>query len=590
MSQRFVRCPYCGIPHDERASVCPATGRSLDRRRSPGAMPAVPQAPSSQKHVPSPRSSAPASVPQLPPPTRAPSPALAQKAAKRDLQGKTIGGKYLVKSVLGEGGMGSVYEAEHLTLGRAVAVKVLSPQQARKKDAVKRFHHEARAAGAIGHPNICEVYDFGTLDDGSPYLVMERLTGETLAERIAREGGLPPDDVIDILVQMLSGLVAAHEKGVVHRDIKPENIFLSRRVGCPPVVKLLDFGVSKMLSPVLSGGRDEDMDLTRTGMVMGTPYYMAPEQARGDRNLDVRVDLWAAGVILYETLTGRRPFQAANYNALLLLILSTAPRPATEVRPSLPIAFDAVIGKAMSRTREHRYQSADEFQTDLQALRATLTKRSNAATQTSESMRARPPARPGSRPTTSSSADIPITFAPATPDRGERAVTPPPRSARTPTPEPRGATPPSLPRAQASPVRTPPPSSRKLPPPVPAKKGSTESSRARRAPPVPSMDDYRDEDVTDLQGETYKPYVSPGEIDATTEKRGPELELMLASAQKELRASQEAEAAKKPRARQPSLSDDTVKMGSELEERLAEARRLLQAQRRSGGSRGGSKR
>src|SRR5579863_8844535 len=154
--------------------------------------------------------------------------------------------------------MGTVFEAEHLMIGRTVAVKVLHPNQARKKNAVRRFHQEARAAGAIGHPNICEVYDLGTLDDESPYLVMERLVGETLADRIAAEGGLPFDDVIEILVQVLSGLVSAHEKGIIHRDIKPEKVFLTRRVGCPPICKLLDFGVSKMIGPLV-GGRDEDL-------------------------------------------------------------------------------------------------------------------------------------------------------------------------------------------------------------------------------------------------------------------------------------------------------------------------------------------
>jgi serine/threonine protein kinase len=290
------------------------------------------------------------------------------RQAHRDLIGRTISGKYLVRSVLGEGGMGAVYEAENIPLGRSVAVKVLHPAQARKKVAVKRFHQEARAAGAIGHPNICEVYDLGTLDDGSPYLVMERLVGETLADRIASEGGLPFDDVIDVLTQVLSGLVAAHEKGIVHRDIKPENIFLTKRVGCPPLAKLLDFGVSKMIAPVM-GEKEEDLDLTRTGMVMGTPFYMSPEQARGDRNLDARVDLYACGIILYEALTGKRPFTAANYNALLLQILTTSPRPARELRPALPLGFDEVLDKALARSRDDRFQSAAEFQRDLQSLR-----------------------------------------------------------------------------------------------------------------------------------------------------------------------------------------------------------------------------
>jgi serine/threonine protein kinase len=359
------------------------------------------------------------------------------RAPRRDLTGKTVGGKYLVRSVLGEGGMGTVFEAEHLSLGRSVAVKVLHPNQARKKNAVRRFHQEARAAGAIGHPNICEVYDLGTLDDGSPYLVMEKLVGETLADRIAAEGGLPFDDAIDILVQVLSGLVAAHEKSIVHRDIKPENVFLTRRVGCPPLVKLLDFGVSKMIAPPL-GGKDEDLDLTRTGMVMGTPYYMSPEQARGDRNLDARVDLYACGVIFYEALTGRRPFTAANYNALLLQILSTSPRPARDLRPALPSGFDAVLDKAMARSRDDRYRTAAELQGDLQALRD---RHNTAPAHLGDAVRAASHVPPGARglvapdagalqsgpgesaravpEPTPSSVEIPIVFSGETPQSGE---------------------------------------------------------------------------------------------------------------------------------------------------------------------------
>jgi serine/threonine protein kinase len=329
--------------------------------------------------------------------------------------------------------MGTVFEAEHLTIGRSVAVKVLHPNQARKKNAVRRFHQEARAAGGIGHPNICEVYDLGTLDDASPYLVMEKLVGETLADRIASEGGLPFDDVIETLVQVLSGLVAAHEKGIVHRDIKPENVFLTRRVGCPPLVKLLDFGVSKMIVQPFEDKKDDEFDLTRTGMVMGTPYYMAPEQARGDRNLDARVDLYACGVMLYEALTGRRPFSAANYNALLLQILSTNPRPARDLRPALPGGFDAVIDRAMARSRDDRYRTATEFQRDLQALRD---RHNGPPASLGDALRGSsfgPPERAGaerpSRPRpfetrgvpapTPSSVEIPIVFSGETPQSGE---------------------------------------------------------------------------------------------------------------------------------------------------------------------------
>jgi len=366
VSQRFFRCAHCGLPHDLTQTICPATGKAIDRRRynnssipadrdvNGGMVPPLYRRPISQP--PPPQQPAMRPVSEMPP------------RAGRDLIGKTIGGKYLVRSVLGEGGMGTVFEAENVPLGRSVAVKVLHPAQARKRTAVKRFHQEARAAGAIGHPNICEVYDLGTLDDGSPYLVMERLLGETLADRIASEGGLPFEDVIDVVTQVLSGLVAAHEKGIVHRDIKPENIFLTKRVGVPALAKLLDFGVSKMIAPIFED-RDEDLDLTRTGMVMGTPFYMSPEQARGDRNLDARVDLYACGIILYEALTGKRPFTAANYNALLLQILTTKPRPARELRPALPFGFDEVLDKALERSRENRFQSAAEFQRELQLLR-----------------------------------------------------------------------------------------------------------------------------------------------------------------------------------------------------------------------------
>ena len=307
MSQRFIRCPHCALPHDGDQEVCPAH-RAGDSRDPP-----------SQAAV----------IAATPPPS-------SRRAVAGHLLGKTIGGKYRVRGVLGEGGMGTVFEAEHIALGRSVAVKVLHATQATKKDAVRRFQQEARAAGAIGHPNICGVIDLGTLDDGSPYLVMERLVGETLADRVAAEGGLPFEDVIDILIQVLSGLVAAHEKGIVHRDIKPENIFLTQRVGCPPLVKLLDFGVSKMTGGRAGAIRPEDLALTRTGMVMGTPYYMAPEQARGERDLDARVDLYACGVILYEALTGRRPFTAANYNALLMQILTATPRSRKRAPPGAP--------------------------------------------------------------------------------------------------------------------------------------------------------------------------------------------------------------------------------------------------------------
>ncbi|WP_437277809.1 serine/threonine-protein kinase [Sorangium sp. So ce375] len=278
----------------------------------------------------------------------------------RSLLGHVIGDKYAVTAIIGEGGMGAVYEAEHLQIGRLVAVKVMHPRErTQRREAISRLEHEARVAGRIGHPNICEVYDMGWLPDGSPYLVMERLRGETLAQRIDRCGVVPPNELVDIMLQVLSALVTAHDRGVVHRDLKPENIFLSERAGMLPVAKLLDFGISQ------ASGVDGVMDLTRTGMVMGTPYYMAPEQARGDVELDRRLDLWAAGVILYEALTGQRPFVAGNYNALLVQILTLWHRPVTELDPTIPPGLSRLVDRALAKSRDERFQSAREFQEGL---------------------------------------------------------------------------------------------------------------------------------------------------------------------------------------------------------------------------------
>jgi serine/threonine protein kinase len=327
---------------------------------------------------------------------------------RRDLIGQIVGDKYRIASVVGEGGMGTVFEAEHLQLGRRVAIKVLNRAHLERRDAVARFYHEARTAGAIGHPNICEVYDVGHLEDGSPYMVMERLHGHTLADRINLEGALPFDDVINTLTQVLSALHAAHEKSIIHRDIKPENVFLAERVGCAPVAKILDFGISK------TDTDDPELSLTRTGMVMGTPFYMAPEQVRGEP-IDYRIDLYACGVMLYETLTGRRPFVAPNYNALVIQLLSTEPRSPIEIRPAIPVGFVPIINRALAKRRTERYQGAAEFLQDLTTLRDEIARGPSPAeiAKLVEEVRraSAPPPRPSSVPPMSDSVDIPIVFA-----------------------------------------------------------------------------------------------------------------------------------------------------------------------------------
>jgi serine/threonine protein kinase len=350
------------MKHEPWADVCPLTRQAI--YVIPPAPPAIPAAPAIPKHTPAtgiPRVTRSAPVPRPAPQAPRPAPAPAQP---QGLAGRVIGDRYGVTKLIGEGGMGVVYEAEHLAIGKLVAVKVLHPQLAQDKKASSRLRHEARVAGTLGHPNICAIYDMGRLDDGSPYLVMERLHGETLAQRIARERRIAVPDLLDILLQVCSALAAAHQQGVVHRDLKPENIFLSRREGMRPVPKLVDFGISKA-----ENVEDTMHDPTAVVSAMGTPYYMAPEQARGDRHIDYRVDLWAAGVVLYEGLTGQHPFEAKNYNALLVQILSMAHRPLREIDPDLSVGLAKVVDRALSKRPEDRYQSAMEYQSALRSYR-----------------------------------------------------------------------------------------------------------------------------------------------------------------------------------------------------------------------------
>jgi serine/threonine protein kinase len=283
------------------------------------------------------------------------------------LVGKVIADKYKVRSVLGSGGMGTVFEAQHVSIGRVVAIKVLNPES-NNPVAVKRFQQEAWAAGSIGHPNLCEVSDLGALADGRPFLVMERLYGETLAERLDHQRRLPINEAIDITMQMLAGLAAVHLKGIVHRDIKPENVFLCDRVGFPTVTKLLDFGVSK----VVAGAQDDWEDksaLTKTGVVMGTPYYVSPEQARALKDLDARTDLYSCGVVLYEALTGELPYDADHFHALLLRIVRGNPPPPTKLRPEISAALETVVLTAMAVDRNARYPTASDMGRALDAAR-----------------------------------------------------------------------------------------------------------------------------------------------------------------------------------------------------------------------------
>ncbi|MBI5513456.1 MAG: protein kinase [Deltaproteobacteria bacterium] len=269
--------------------------------------------------------------------------------------GSTVNNRYKVQKVLGAGGMATVFEAHDDMTRRRVAVKVLHSNHVRDTDLVQRFEEEARLGTSIRHPNVIEVLDFGRVKN-LPFMVLEFLEGESLANRIDSRGRMTVAEASDVMVQVLSALDEVHAQGIIHRDLKPDNVQLVPRKGQGDFVKLLDFGVSKN---TVGGARAR----TRTGVVMGTPHYMSPEQALGKRDIDRRTDVYAAGVMLYELVTLAWPFDFNETSELLLAIAynQPPPKPPRALVPELPEAFEAVVLKAMHHDRETRYSSAAEF-------------------------------------------------------------------------------------------------------------------------------------------------------------------------------------------------------------------------------------
>ena len=271
--------------------------------------------------------------------------------------GELIDDKYRIVRLIGEGGMGAVYEGENTRIHRRVAIKVLHPSVSEMPEVVARFEREAQAAGRIGSEHIVEVLDLGNLRSGARYMVMEFMDGDSLSARIRQRGSIMPPDLYPIARQLLEALSAAHGAGIVHRDLKPDNVFLLRsRRGQPDFVKLLDFGISKF-----SGSGPGGLSMTRTGAVMGTPYYMAPEQAKGARDIDHRVDVYAAGVILYEALAGRVPFLADTFNELLFKIVLENPEPLATVAPHVDSVLAGIVERAMAREPNDRFQTAEQL-------------------------------------------------------------------------------------------------------------------------------------------------------------------------------------------------------------------------------------
>jgi eukaryotic-like serine/threonine-protein kinase len=310
-------CPHCRKPHRLTDRVCVNTGRALDHRM--------------------------------------------HRSEERwhPLLGTTIDGKYHVERLLGEGGLGTVFEGENVLLHRRVAIKVV--RDLTSDEATARLRREAEIIATLEHPNVCDIYDFGVVPAYGPFLVSQLLRGETIAARLKWRRYMRMREAAEIVIQVLSGLQAAHARNIVHRDVKPHNVFLVERVGCGPLAKLLDFGLAKDLS-------NHQRSLTRPGKALGTPQYMAPEQIRGEP-VTPRTDLFAVGVMFYEMLAGRHPFEAPSRLEVQERILRRPHDAMSSFARELPDRLVAVVEQALRKDPAQRFQTAYAMQ---QALVATL--------------------------------------------------------------------------------------------------------------------------------------------------------------------------------------------------------------------------
>jgi len=381
-------CPKCSKVFPDTESVCPDDGSVLLPGQNPqqkgGTIqlnmkpadspvrpvpPKPPESPSAAGSAPGNESAPEKQQPPVPPePDRAPTvdPAESSVPESADssgnsLIGQTLENRYRINHSIGEGGMGIVYEAEHIEIEKKVAVKVLREDLSNQTELVERFKQEAKSASRIGHPNIVNVTDFGRTPDGGAFFVMEYLEGEDLSSLLERQGTLTADESVKIISQVCKALEAAHAQGIIHRDIKPENIFLAR-VGGERVIKILDFGIAKM-----SGFSESGKKLTRPGVVFGTPEYMSPEQAQG-KNPDHRTDLYSVGIILWEMLAGHTPFKGDDFMAIISQHLFNEVPPIHEANPDaqLPVGMEQIITNSVAKKREERYQSAKHLMKDLE--------------------------------------------------------------------------------------------------------------------------------------------------------------------------------------------------------------------------------
>jgi len=275
------------------------------------------------------------------------------------VRGDVLAGKYRVESLIGEGGMGYVLAAEHIELGHRVALKVLRPSALESAEAVERFVREARAAARLQSEHIAKVSDIGRLDSGAPFMVMELLEGQDLAQLLDARTSLPIEEAVDYVVQACEALSDAHRHGIVHRDLKPANLFVTTKLDGTPFVKVLDFGISKTKLG------DALRDITSTAAIIGSPKYMSPEQLQDSRNVDPRSDVWALGAILFEMLTGHVAFDAPTIATLCVKILQEEAPPLRVHRPELPVELEAVVLKCLKKEPRDRYESVADLASDL---------------------------------------------------------------------------------------------------------------------------------------------------------------------------------------------------------------------------------